>query len=505
MRLRTGLLYGLFLVSVSYCAQAEESNALTTHSAKAVFADYLEYLTLPNVATQSATDIEKVARWTATKYSEYGFNTQLLENNGMPMLYADYMLAGKNAPTLLFYAHMDGQPVNAELWEQDSPWQPVLKIEENDSWVEKPLSLLDKDYDPNWRIFARSASDDKAPIMMLLAAINSLSTNKVTPSVNIKVLLDSNEEGGSPTLAKVIEKNKAQLSADAVVMLDGPMHPSNASTVVFGHRGATLVKLTVFGPNSDSHSGHFGNYIQNPAFLLSTLLAGMKNENGKVTIPNYYGDAPLSEETKQVLRDIPIDETALLARLGVAKSESVGGNYYESISLPSLNINGLSAASTTAVRTIIPASATASIDIRTTKEAHSSRQVKLLKDYITAKGYHIVDELPSKETRLKHEKLILIEVSSGTAALQTSLDEPVGLWAQKALESVSDEKVVVIPMMGGTVPTAPLVNSIEKPVILIPLVNADNNQHAPNENLRIGNFYSGTNALYQLLTTPYDQ
>ncbi len=499
------LLYGLILLSFSYYIQADPKSVYTDTAAKHVFNDYLEYLTLPNVATQSATDIEKVAKWTANKYKQYGLNTKLLENDGMPMLYADYMFAGEDAPTVLFYAHMDGQPVNAEFWDQEDPWQPTLKVEEEGKWSEKPLSLLESEYDPNWRIFARSASDDKAPIMMLLAAIHSLASNLIKPSVNIKVLLDSNEEGGSPTLTKVIEENKARLSADAIIILDGPMHPSNAPTVVFGHRGATLVKLTVFGPLLDSHSGHFGNYIQNPAFMLSSLLAGMKNEKGQVTIPSYYGDSPLSEETKQVLRDIPIDESALLARLGVVEPESVGSNYYESISLPSLNINGLSAASTTAVRTIVPSEAVASIDIRTTKDAHSSRQVDLLKSYIMSKGYHILTDAPTKENRVKHNKLIRIETTKGTAALQTPLDEPVGLWAKKAFESVNEEKVVIIPMMGGTVPTAPLVTSLKKPVILIPLVNADNNQHAPNENLRIGNFYSGTKALYQLLTTPYTQ
>lgn len=503
MGVRLLLVYGLAFVSFSLYSKADDQRSLTETATSDVFNEYLEYLTLPNVATQSAADIRKVAEWTAAKYSEYGVNTQLLDNEGMPMVYADYMLAGEDAPTVLFYAHMDGQPVNPEVWEQESPWQPVLKVEENGTWVEKPLSLLKNQYNPNWRIFARSASDDKAPIMMLLAALHALSLNQTSPSVNVKVLLDSNEEGGSPLLAAVIEKNKNLLSADAVVMLDGPMHPSNAPTVVFGHRGATLVKLTTYGPISDSHSGHFGNYIQNPAFMLSSLLAGMKNENGMVTIPNYYGDSPLPEEIKNVLREIPIDEKALLARLGVVKAESVGSNYYESISLPSLNINGLSAASTTAVRTIIPSYATASIDIRTTKDAHSSRQVNLLRDFVRARGYHIVDEVPSKEVRLKHEKLIRMEVSQGTAALQTPLDESVGVWAKKALQSVSEGKVVVIPMMGGTVPTAPLVTRLNKPVILIPLVNADNNQHAPNENLRIGNFYSGTNALYQLLTTPY--
>ena len=127
MGVRLLLVYGLAFVSFSLYSKADDQRSLTETATSDVFNEYLEYLTLPNVATQSAADIRKVAEWTAAKYSEYGVNTQLLDNEGMPMVYADYMLAGEDAPTVLFYAHMDGQPVNPEVWEQESPWQPVLK------------------------------------------------------------------------------------------------------------------------------------------------------------------------------------------------------------------------------------------------------------------------------------------------------------------------------------------------------------------------------------------
>ena len=206
MSMRSALLSGISLLCFVLYSPVYASAQNTEKASKQIFNEYLEYLTLPNVATQSSPDIQKVAEWTAKKYSQYGLRTQLLENNGQPMLYADYMQAGEDAPTLLLYAHMDGQPVNAELWEQDSPWQPVLKIEENDSWVEKPLSLLDKDYDPNWRIFARSAGDDKAPIIALQSALKALAEAGIEPSVNLKVFLEGEEE--EPKKTQQIQKVK---------------------------------------------------------------------------------------------------------------------------------------------------------------------------------------------------------------------------------------------------------------------------------------------------------
>ena len=480
-------------------------SAGTEDAVKHILPEYLKYLTLPNVAKESPSDIKAVAEWTRDTYRKHGLNAKLLPDGQTPMVYAEYMEAGEDAPVVLFYAHMDGQPVNPEQWDQESPWRPVLKTLEGDSWQSKPMTALTFTTDPEWRIFARSASDDKGPIMMLLAAIDTLKAENKKPAVNIKVLLDSHEEGGPPTLIDVINRNKNQLQADGVVMLDGPMHPSNRPTLVFGHRGASMVRLTVFGPASDSHSGHYGNYAANPAFLLADLLGKMKDDDGRVTIPGYYDAVKFDDDYASALDAVPADEAALMKRLGIATTEKVAGNYQRAINYPSLNINGLSAASTEATRTIIPATATVTMDIRTTKTATAERQIKLVKDFVIAQGYHLVEDAPTAKERSEYPRIARFISHTGTAALQTPLDEPLGQWALTALSHVSDSEPVIIPMMGGTVPTSPLVSGLQKPVILLPLVNADNNQHAPNENLRLGNFFSGTETLYQMFTTPLMQ
>ncbi|MFS1704980.1 M20/M25/M40 family metallo-hydrolase, partial [Alteromonas sp. AMM-1] len=264
-------------------AQTNETSSF--NAAKSTLPEYLTFLSLPNVASESAENMQKNAQWLANTYRKYGFKTQLLaEPDNMPMVYAEYEDTSPNRPTILFYAHFDGQPVSPEQWAQPDPWQPVLKEKRGNYWEVLPLSSLLDTASPNpeWRVFARSASDDKAPIMMLLAAIKALRDSGKSPAVNIKVLLDSREENGSPTLKKVILDNREKLNADAAIFMDGPLHDSNAPTVVYGHRGISLINITVYGPSGNIHSGHFGNVVMNPAETLATLLASFKSSNGRV-------------------------------------------------------------------------------------------------------------------------------------------------------------------------------------------------------------------------------
>jgi acetylornithine deacetylase/succinyl-diaminopimelate desuccinylase-like protein len=172
-------------------------------------------------------------------------------------------------------------------WDQESPWKATLKHRTpQGTWEILPLEqLFGTSVDPDWRLFARSSSDDKGPIMMLLAAFDAMKAEALTPAVNVKVLLDSQEEQGSPTLDRVIRDNLPLLRTDALVVLDSPMHPSNKPTLVFGNRGIVSATLTVFGPKTELHSGHYGNYAPNPAQRLAELLASMKDETGRVTIP----------------------------------------------------------------------------------------------------------------------------------------------------------------------------------------------------------------------------
>ncbi len=251
--------------------------------------------------------------------------------------------AGPQARTVLLYAHFDGQPVIPENWSQPDPFRPVVKRRDaQGKWQEVGRQQLQASpLDPELRVFARSASDDKAPIMMLLTAVDLLRAQQKSPAINIKVLLDPEEEMGSPSLAGMIERDRAAFAADAMVILDGPQHDSGRSTLVFGNRGITQATLTVFGPRAPLHSGHFGNYAPNPAMRLARLLASMKDDNGRVLVKGYYDGVALSSAERASLTAVGDDEAALRKRIGIARAEKVGENYQEALQYPSLNVRGM--------------------------------------------------------------------------------------------------------------------------------------------------------------------
>ena len=329
--------------------------------------------------------------------------------------------AGPQARTVLLYAHFDGQPVIPENWSQPDPFRPVVKRRDaQGKWQEVGRQQLQASpLDPELRVFARSASDDKAPIMMLLTAVDLLRAQQKSPAINVKVLLDPEEEMSSPSLAGMIERDRAAFAADALVILDGPQHDSGRSTIVFGNRGITQATLTVFGPRAPLHSGHFGNYAPNPAMRLARLLASMKDDNGRVLVKGYYDGVSLSSAERASLAAVGDDEAALRKRIGIARAEKVGENYQEALQYPSLNVRGMAAAGVGAkAANIVPSEAVAEIDIRTTPTTDGRKLFELIKRHIEQQGYHLVDQAPTDEERATYDKLAsfrLGSVQSGVA------------------------------------------------------------------------------------------
>src|SRR5262249_41212604 len=245
-----------------------------------------------------------------------------------------------------------------------------------------------------------------SPIVMLLAAADALKARGAAPAVNVKVLLDSQEEKGSPSIPRVVAANREALAADAVVIVDGPRHESGRPTMVLGNRGLVAATLTVFGAKGDLHSGHYGNYSPNPAQRLAALLATMKDEDGRVTIPGFYDGITFDAEAKALLASVPDDEAALRKRLGIAGNDKVGTTYQESLQYPSLNGRGPSAAGVGAkARTVVPATATAEIDMRTVPETPPARLRDLLIRHVEAQGWHLVKGTPTDEERAAYPKL----------------------------------------------------------------------------------------------------
>ena len=503
------------------------SPALIQKTAQANFREFFDFLSLPNDAVVPA-DLRKNADWLEPAFRKRGFTTRQLPNNGKPLVYAELERKIPNAKTILFYMHFDGQPVIAEQWAQKSPWIAVLKQRKapggaaapatstsprastSQQWEEIDAGRLQEDkIDPEWHIFARASSDDKGPIMMFLTAFDALRAAGQAPAINVKVLLDSEEEKGSPTIGDVAKAHRDLLRADAIMINDGPMHASNQPTIIFGNRGNTVVSLTVYGPKSNMHSGHYGNYVPNPAQRIAALLASMKDEDGRVTIAGYYDAVKLSDAERKIMAEVPDDESELKQRLGIAKPESVGRNLQEALQYPSLNIRGMvSAAVGDKGANILPSKAVAELDLRTTPGATPSDLVGKIEAHIRSKGYHLSSGEPTEDERARHDKIASLVVARGSSAAFTPLDSPVGAWAQASLattftDAAQPVNIVRIRMMGGSVPTDKLVEALALPFVIVPLVNPDNNQHSFDENLRVGHFLSGTRAFAGFLRAPF--
>ncbi|MDX5338589.1 MAG: M20/M25/M40 family metallo-hydrolase, partial [Cyclobacteriaceae bacterium] len=363
--MRTILLFLLLAASGSAFCQLSREEIIQASNAqlRASLIEFREYLSLPNNG-KVPEDIAKNLEWTQAALESRGFKTRVLTGNGVPHLFAQ----GKMDPakkTILVYMQVDGQPVDSSAWNQDSPYIPELMEEIDGKWEPINWNFLDGKINPEWKIFARSASDSKGPTMTFFSALDILKQKGIEPSINLKFILDFQEEISSPELAPIIAANKDLFQADGILIMDGTRHFSNLPNLAFGARGIVTATIKVFGASNDLHSGQYGNFAPNPAFQLSRLLAAMKDEEGKVLIPGFYEGVNISEADFEAMSQIPEDNQEMAHEMGFAEAEKVGRNYQESLQFPSLNIRGLKSGWTGAeVRTLIPSEAVVEIDIR---------------------------------------------------------------------------------------------------------------------------------------------
>ena len=459
-----------------------------------------DFVKIPNDALDGA-NINRNVTWLTKKFSERGFNTTVLPTSGQPLFFAALPMSD-DKPTLLFYMHFDGQSVDPAKWSQSDPYEVVLRAATEKGWEDRNFDDLKDSIPTDWRLFGRSTADDKGPIVMFLNTIDLIKKKEDVLPFNVKVILDGEEEKGSGPLAKAVKEYRELLQADYLIINDGPVHTSGLPTVIYGCRGITSLSLTAYGPVKPQHSGHYGNYAPNPALELSRILSGMKDKDGKVIIPGYYDGISLDEETKEILRSVPDDIDYIHNMLEINEPEKVGSFYQESLQYPSLNIRGLSSGWVgDKARTIIPATASAELDLRLVPESDGNRLKKLVKEYIEGQGYFVTDSEPDSETRKQQARIIKITERGVTDAFRTSLKDPFGNYLVELLGDTFEEQVVQIRIMGGTVPIAPFINELQIPAFILPLVNPDNNQHSPDENLKIGQISYGIQVFYRLLTT----
>ncbi len=456
---------------------------------KEILSNLMAALEFPAVAADKA-NIRRKAEFLRDQLSKRGLVSEILETDGNPLVFGNLMVPS-SPRTLLVYCHYDGQPVDPAKWRQDDPFQPVLR----DGKLSEAPNVIDFEaadsFQDDWRIYARSASDDTAPIIGLMAALDALQAAGIDPSSNIKVILDGEEEAGSPNLVPAIQRYRNKLAADLLLIFDGPLHQSDRPTVVFGARGIMTIDLTVFGPKAPLHSGHYGNWAPNPAMQLAQLLASMKDPEGRVVVAGFYDGIEFTPDDQRVLDEVPDDLEGLKSTLGFSQADKVGDSLQEAIQYPSLNVRGLRSAWIGGqARTIVPATATAAIDVRLVKETKPDDIYQKLLTHIEGQGFHIVAEEPDDAIRAIHGRIVGVVRRGSTNAYRTALNNPFAQQVVAAISAVWDGPIVQKRTSGGTVPIAPFIEVLGFPALGVPTVNFDNNQHSPNENVRLGHFFN---------------
>jgi acetylornithine deacetylase/succinyl-diaminopimelate desuccinylase-like protein len=472
-----------------------------------ILREFVELLSVPNVASDRE-NIRRNAALLVEMMRRRGLSPRLLEaktEGAPPAVYGEWKTPGATR-TLVFYAHYDGQPTDPRQWAGTGPWRPALRTAAAEAGGQlMPMPRPGSAIDPEWRLYARSASDDKAGVVAILAAFDALRATGRTPSVNLKLFFEGEEEAGSPHLHEILSAHKELLQADAWIICDGPVHQSGRRQVVYGVRGVTSLDLTVYGPLRPLHSGHYGNWAPNPAMLLARLLASMKDKDGRVTVKGFYDDAePLGEDERRAIAAAPKYDAELREQLGVARPEGAGKSLLELLNEPSLNVDGLRSAEVgDEARNVIPTTATATLDLRLVKGNDHRRQVERVVEHVRAEGFHVVEREPTAEERRRHPLVARVTRRGGYNAERTPMGTPFARAVLAAVQTVSAEPVVALPTLGGSLPLSIFRESLGATTVTVPVANYDNNQHAENENIRLRNLWDGVETMAALMTMSF--
>jgi acetylornithine deacetylase/succinyl-diaminopimelate desuccinylase-like protein len=462
-----------------------------------IIRELTDLLAIPNLASD-APNIQKNAELLSKMLQARGIETRLLPIKGRGPVVFGSLTSPTARHTVIFYAHYDGQPVDPAAWTDAKPFEPTLRdnaIEAGGKRIPfpNPSGKSAAVYDDDWRIYARSSSDDKSPIVALLATLDALRANRIPLRINLKLILEGEEESGSPNLQRTLEENKSLLNADLLITCDGPVHPSGRPLVFFGNRGILGFDITTYGPIRALHSGHYGNWAPNPAFELSWLLASMKSRDGHVLIEGFYDDVvPMGATEKRALDAMPNDDSELSRALQFSQPEGGGARLVDLLQLPSLNIRGLHSAYVgEAAQNVVPEKAQAAIDVRLVEGEDAGRKFEQVLAHIRKQGFYVTSDIPTKEERLAHPYVVRAQKDAWNyPASRTSMDLPVSKALVRVVQEATGGDTVVAPTLGGSVPMY-IFQDLNLPWIGVPIVNYDNHQHSSDENLRLGHFWKG--------------
>jgi acetylornithine deacetylase/succinyl-diaminopimelate desuccinylase-like protein len=383
----------------------------------------------------------------------------LIETPGNPVVYGEW-LGAQGAPTILFYGHYDVQPVD-----------PL------DKWVSPPFEATVRDGE----IYARGSADDKGQIFMHFKAIEAWLKEAGTLPVNIKVFIEGEEEVGSTHLDIFVHDNDDLLKADVVVISDSPMFDRGVPSICYGLRGLAYFQIDLKGTNSDLHSGSFGGAVANPAFVLGQVLSQMKDKGGRIKIPGFYDDVrALKEEERAEWKRLPFNETRYRKELGAPKLFGESG--YTTLervwARPTFEVNGLLAGFTgEGAKTVIPAAAMAKVSMRLVPDQDPAKIGDLFEAYV-------------KKVAPKTVEVTLTRMHGGKPWM-ADFDNPFVQAAGRAIEC-GFGKAPVFNREGGSIPVVSTFQSeLGVPSVLFGIGLPDENAHAPNEKLDLGNFHSG--------------
>ena len=498
--------FSAFLIAITTFGQtptnpaAQAARHWRQQHERAIMDEFVGLLAIPNIAADHA-NIQRNAEAIAQMMEKRGIAAKLVSvPGGNPIVFGEIKTPGATR-TIVLYAHYDGQPLDPKEW-ATPPFTPSLR----DKQIERdgqviPLPAAGQPFDPEWRMYARGAADDKAPIIAMMTAVDAIRASGIKTKSNIKFAFEGEEEAGSPNLEKTLAANKELFSGDLWLMCDGPVHQTRRQLIAFGARGAIRVDVTVYGARGELHSGHYGNWAPNPALLLARLLVSMKDENGHVLVDHFYDDiAPLSDIEKRAIAEAPDIDADLMREFWLGSTEGGGKKLTELITLPSLNIRGMASSRIgSQASNVIPATAAATMDIRLVKGMDPRTTAERVIEHIRKQGFFVVDQEPTREMRLSHPKVAMVVAGRYEAATRTSMDLPISQEVIRVVESARGPSVK-LPNMGGGLP----LTSVERPLgtrtIVIPIGNHDNNQHSYNENLRLQNLWDGIELMSALIT-----
>ncbi|MDQ0350384.1 acetylornithine deacetylase/succinyl-diaminopimelate desuccinylase-like protein [Alkalibacillus filiformis] len=425
-----------------------------------------DFLKIPSISALSEyhDDTVRAAEWVQEELNNIGFHeAKVMESDGKPVVYGEYIADG-NAPTVLVYGHYDVQPVDpVHLWDSE-PFEPTFSDN---------------------KIYARGATDDKGQVFMHLKVMEALISQDETPPVNFKVLIEGEEEIGSPNLPKFAEEHADMLKADLVVVSDSALVEKGKPTITYGLRGLAGIQIDVKGANSDLHSGEYGGGVVNPIHALVKIVDSFRDENNRIQVKDFYRDIPeLSQDERDALAQVPFNEDKLKSELGVSDLDGEEGySYVERTSVrPTLEVNGLYGGfQGEGIKTVLPNEATAKITCRLVPDQNPDHIVEQL-------TRHVYDNAP---------KGVEVEVKPFDKGKPyvTPFDHPVIQKAAQAYETVYQNDTAYI-RGGGSIPiVAELDRILDVPVVLMGFGLPDENLHAPNEHFHLENFDQGMETL----------